>query len=79
MALSHSARKKLSLVILLVALPVYVVSAVTILNWLYPDPTARPPIWIELGIYIGLGVLWAFPFKFVFKGIGQADPNDPER
>jgi hypothetical protein len=26
-------------------------------------------------IYIALGVVWAIPFKFVFKGIGQADPN----
>ncbi|MEC7300698.1 MAG: DUF2842 domain-containing protein, partial [Pseudomonadota bacterium] len=26
-------------------------------------------------IYIGLGVLWALPFKFVFKGVGQADPD----
>ncbi|MCF2870137.1 DUF2842 domain-containing protein [Octadecabacter sp. G9-8] len=75
MALTHKAKKRWSLVILLVGLPVYIVSAVTILNVLYPDPNARAPFWVELGIYIGLGVLWAFPFKFMFKGIGQADPN----
>ena len=75
MALTHKARKRWSLVILLVGLPVYVVASVTVLNVLYPDPTARPPLWAELSIYIGLGVLWAFPFKFIFKGIGQADPN----
>jgi len=75
MALSHKARKRWSLVILLVGLPLYVVVAVTVLNVLYPDPAARPPLWAELSIYIGLGVLWAFPFKFLFKGIGQADPD----
>lgn len=75
MALSHKARKRWSLVILLVGLPVYVVASVTVLNLLYPDPTQRQPLWAELGIYIGLGILWAFPFKFVFKGIGQADPD----
>ncbi len=75
MALSLKARKRWSLVILLVGLPVYIVSAVTILNLLYPDPMVRPPLWAELGIYVGLGVLWAFPFKFVFKGVGQADPD----
>lgn len=75
MALSYKARKRWSLLILVVGLPVYIVSAVTVLNYLYPDPTARAPIWVELGIYVGLGVLWAFPLKFVFKGIGQEDPD----
>jgi hypothetical protein len=26
-------------------------------------------------VYVGLGMIWAFPLKFVFKGIGQADPD----
>lgn len=76
--LSHKARRRWSLVVLLVALPVYVVVAVSLLNWIFPDPTQRPPIWAELGIYVGLGVLWAFPLKFVFMGIGQSDPDDIE-
>lgn len=75
MALSYKARKRWSLVILVVALPAYLVVAVSLMNWLYPDPLARPPVWVELAIYIGLGVLWAFPLKSVFKGIGQADPD----
>lgn len=75
MAVSYKARKRWSIVILLVALPAYMVTAVTLMNWLYPDPLNRAPIWVELGIYIGLGVLWAFPFKWIFKGIGQADPD----
>ena len=73
--LSLKARKRWSLVILLVGLPIYIVSAVSLMTWLYPDPEARAPIWIELAIYIGLGVLWAMPFKFIFRGVGQADPD----
>jgi hypothetical protein len=30
---------------------------------------------LELFIYVALGVIWALPFKFVFRGIGQADPD----
>ena len=72
MALSYKARRRWSLIILLVGLPVYVVACVTVLNLL-----GRPPFWVELLVYVGLGILWAMPFKAVFRGIGQADPNAP--
>ena len=75
MALSHKARKRWSLVILLVGLPLYIVCAVSLLNWLYPDPLELPPVWAQLAIYVGLGLLWAMPFKFIFKGVGQPDPD----
>ncbi|MFW8594622.1 DUF2842 domain-containing protein [Cribrihabitans neustonicus] len=68
--LSYRARRLWSLVILLVGLPLYVVAAVTVLNWL-----GRPPLLVELAVYIVLGVLWALPFKFVFRGIGKEDPG----
>ena len=70
MALSYKTRRRLSLLILLVGLPLYIMVAVTIVNWL-----DRPSIVIELAVYVGLGFLWAVPFKFVFKGVGQADPD----
>ena len=70
MALSYKARKRWSLVILLVGLPAYIVACVTVINLL-----DRPPFWIELFVYVILGILWALPFKFVFRGIGQADPE----
>ena len=70
MALSYKARRRWSLVILLVGLPAYIVTAVTVVNWL-----ERPPLLVELLIYVALGVVWAFPFKAVFRGIGQADPD----
>jgi hypothetical protein len=70
MALSYKARRRWSLVLLLIWLPVYCIIAVTIMNVL-----PRFPIVIELVIYVILGVAWALPFKSVFKGIGQADPD----
>lgn len=70
MALSYKARRRWSLVLLLIWLPVYCVIAMTIMVNL-----PRFPILIELVIYIFLGVAWALPFKAVFKGIGQADPD----
>ncbi|HKL68636.1 DUF2842 domain-containing protein [Salibaculum sp.] len=73
MALSLKARKRLSLLILLIGLPVYIVACVSLVNWAWPDPQARPPLGAELAIYVGLGVLWAFPLKWVFKGVGQGD------
>lgn len=69
MALSYQARKRWALAILLIGLPVYLVVAVNVV-----DLFDRPPFLVELAIYIGLGFLWALPFRFIFKGIGQADP-----
>lgn len=70
MALTHKAKKRWALLILLVGLPLYVVSSVTILNLL-----DRPPLWVEFLVYLGLGILWALPFKAIFRGVGQADPD----
>ena len=70
MSLSYKARRRLSLLILLVGLPAYIIVSVTVINWL-----ERPSLWAELAVYVALGVLWALPFKFIFKGIGQADPD----
>jgi hypothetical protein len=71
--LSYKTRRRLSLLILLVGMPAYVVLAVTVVNWL-----GRPPIWVELLIYVALGFLWILPFRFVFRGVGQADPDAGE-
>jgi hypothetical protein len=70
MALSYKARRGLSLVILLVGLPAYIVVAISAVSLI-----DRPTFWMELGIYLGLGLLWAIPFRHVFRGIGQADPD----
>jgi hypothetical protein len=73
MALSYKARRRWSLVILLVGLPLYIIVAVNVV-----DLIDRPPFWLELLIFVALGFVWIMPFKFVFRGIGQADPDAPQ-
>ncbi len=70
MALSYKARRRWALIVLLIALPLYIVATVTVVSFF-----DRPPIWLELVIYVVLGILWALPLRFVFKGVGQADPD----
>lgn len=77
MVLSYRARRRWSLLILVVGLPLYIVVAVTVTNWANAT-FGRFPIWAELLVYVGLGFLWALPFRAVFRGIGQADPNKNE-
>ncbi len=73
MILSYKVRKRLALLILLVGVPLYVVAAVSLVNLI-----ERPTVLVELGIYVGLGFLWAIPFRSVFRGIGQVDPEAPK-
>ena len=70
MALSYRARRRLSLLILLVGMPLYIVAAVTIVNLF-----DRPPFWLEIVVYVLLGILWILPFRAVFRGVGQTDPD----
>ena len=72
MALSYKTRKRLALLILVLGLPAYIVVAVTVVSLF-----ERPSIWLELGIYVALGFLWAMPFRSIFRGIGRADPDAP--
>lgn len=71
MALSYKARRRWSLVLLLIGLPLYIIVAVSVVALF-----DRPPFWLELLIYIGLGFLWMIPFKAVFLGVGKADPDE---
>jgi len=68
--LSYKARRRWSLVILLVGMPLYVVVVVTVLNLI-----GQPPFLVELLVYVVLGFAWIMPFKSVFRGIGQVDPD----
>lgn len=70
MALSYKARRRWSLVILLIGLPLYIIVALNVVALF-----SRPPFLLELVIYIVLGIAWALPFRFVFRGIGQPDPD----
>ncbi|MFO6464430.1 DUF2842 domain-containing protein [uncultured Jannaschia sp.] len=74
MALRYKTRKRLAFLILIVGLPLYVVVAVSVVNLF-----DRPPIWLEFVIYAALGILWVLPFKSIFRGVGQPDPDAPPR
>ncbi|MGH1577472.1 DUF2842 domain-containing protein [Planktotalea sp.] len=74
MALSHKARRRWALLILLVGMPLYIIFMIGAVAIAFTY-LGRPPIWVEFAIYVLLGVIWIFPFKRVFMGIGQADPD----
>ncbi len=74
MALSYKARRRWALIILVLGLPIYIMLAVALMVSI-TTYIARPPLILELLIYIALGIVWAIPLKFVFMGIGQADPD----
>ena len=73
MNITYKNRRRISLLLLLVGLPVYVILAINILEFF-----ERPSILLEVIIYLSLGIIWALPFKFIFKGVGQADPEQNE-
>lgn len=72
MALSYKARRRWALFILLIGMPVYIVVVITIVNRL--DLSALPGL-VQFVVYVVLGVAWVLPFKSIFLGIGQADPD----
>jgi len=73
-ALSYLARRRLSLLILLVGMPLYIVAAVTLVNW-FDARFGRLPIAAEFMVYVLLGIIWILPFRAVFRGVGQPDPE----
>ena len=70
MKIRYRTRRLLSLLILLVGLPIYIVVVVLVIS-----NFDRLPMFVELILYVLLGVVWAFPLKFIFMGIGQKDPD----
>lgn len=70
--LGWKARRRWSLAVLLIGLPVYVVLAVSLVGLF-----ERPSLLLELGIYVGLGILWILPLRFVFLGVARDEPGAP--
>ncbi len=68
--MEYRTRRRLALFLLVVWMPLYVAAAVTVTGWF-----ERPGIVLEVAIYAGLGILWALPFRRVFRGIGRPDPD----
>ena len=70
MALSYKARRRWSLLILLIGMPVYIIIAVNLVA-LLPELSKI----VEFIMYVVLGIAWIIPFKFVFMGNGQEEPD----
>ncbi len=74
MSMTYKQKRRRALFLLLVFMPIYILVAVAIMS-----VADRAPLVIEFFIYATLGIGWVFPFKKVFLGIGQIDPDaDPE-
>ncbi len=71
MALRWRTRRRLALVLLVVGLPLYIVVALVLVS-----SFERPPFLVELAIYVGLGIAWALPFRWLFLGIDRPEPED---
>ncbi|WP_211289217.1 DUF2842 domain-containing protein [Albidovulum inexpectatum] len=74
MMLPYRTRRRLALLILLVGMPLWIVLSVSAVNWM-DARFGRQPIWIEVLIYVALGVVWILPFRSIFRGVGKADPD----
>lgn len=72
--MTYKARKRLAIFVLVVGLPIYIIVAVTIMSYMMTQEV-RLPLVVEFFVYVLLGIGWAFPLKWVFKGIGQEDPD----
>lgn len=72
--MTYKQKRRRALLLLVVFLPIYILVAVAIMSI-----AGRAPLVIELLIYLVLGIGWVLPFKKVFLGIGQPDPDaDPD-
>ena len=67
---SYRLKRFLAILVLLLWLPFYIVLVLNILALF-----ERPSIVVELLVYVIAGVLWALPFKALFKGLGQQTKN----
>jgi hypothetical protein len=56
MVLQYKSRKRLSLLVLIFGVPLYIVAAVSLVAIF-----DRPPFWVEVLVYVVLGVIWTFP------------------
>ncbi|MDE2913921.1 MAG: DUF2842 domain-containing protein [Paracoccaceae bacterium] len=71
MKLAYRTRRCLALLLVTVGLPVYVVAAVSVINLI-----ERPPVFVELAVYVAAGIAWALPFRFVFRGIARPESDE---
>ena len=66
--MSYKLKRRLSLFILIVGLPLYVILIVNLIS-----SFDRPNFLVELLIYFLSGIVWALPLRSIFRGVGQAE------
>jgi hypothetical protein len=66
--MSYKLKRRLSLFILVVGLPLYIILIVNLIS-----SFDRPNFLVELLIYLLSGIVWALPLRSVFRGVGQAE------
>jgi len=66
--MSYKLKRRLSLFILIVGLPLYLILIVNLIS-----SFDRPNFLVELLIYLFSGIVWALPLRSVFRGVGQAE------
>ena len=66
--MSYKLKRRLSLFILVVGLPLYVILIVNLIS-----SFDRPNFLVELLIYLLSGIVWALPLRSVFRGVGQSE------
>lgn len=71
--MSYRVRKLVCVLVLMIALPAYIVVAATVAGLF-----DRPPFLLELAVYVGLGVVWTLPLRALFRGMGRAGPGQEE-
>jgi hypothetical protein len=69
--MTYRARRRLSLLLLVAGLPAWIGFA-----WWLVSLFERPHWAAELLIYVGLGIVWALPFRAVFRGVGREAPPE---
>ena len=70
--MTFKTRKRLAILVLVVGLPAWIIVAMVLVGLF----ETRPPILVELLIYVGLGVVWILPLKPLFLGVARPDPDD---
>jgi hypothetical protein len=70
MSLSWRARRRWAILALLVGLPAYIALALVVVSWF-----DRPPLLVELAVYVALGIAWALPLRVLFLGVGRPEPE----
>ena len=68
--MTYRRRKLLAILVLVLGLPGYIAVA-----WVAVSALDRPPFLLEVAVYVGLGVIWALPFRRLFLGLGRPDPE----